>query len=502
MNEKILYGGWETPPRRGILGLGLGGTFALLGAGCVTIGLLGTNLIAALITGLATAIGVLLATRRDRYGKSVFDKVGEKMRFKFKKASKHNLYRSGPTGKPVFSGKNRLPGLLARSELTEFTDPLGHPFSLISYRGKPSQSVIVFEAIPDGIALVDQSEINLFVARFGDWLNLLNQDASIIAAQITIETAPDFGLKLALEINNNQAPNPPAFAEATMQEIKNIFPDGGSELKVFIALTFNNIFDGKAKSINNLGEEIGLKIPELKRTLESCGAAFVRPLANQELCEFTRAAYDPAAAPLIAAAKAAGEDSGLTWENAGPVSYAADWDWFIHDSGFSRTWQMANAPRSAITETTIAKLLSPNPKIIKKRVTLLYRTISPAKAASLADADLDKTKATAGSSNFRGTITARNEKSLANARERAAAEAAGSGLVDFGMLVTATVTDEQLKSEIETIVRDLGAAAHLSLRPVYGAQAGGFAACLPLGIVSENLRTLSSLSSKGGPGND
>ena len=72
-------------------------------------------------------------------------------------------------------------------------------------------------------------------------------------------------------------------------------------------------------------------------------------------------------------------------------------------------------------------------------------------------------------------------------------EASGAGLVNFGLLVTATVQAEEdlarARAAVETTLR---ASARLRLRPVYGAQDSAFAAALPLGIVLSDLLALPS----------
>jgi len=66
-------------------------------------------------------------------------------------------------------------------------------------------------------------------------------------------------------------------------------------------------------------------------------------------------------------------------------------------------------------------------------------------------------------------------------------EARGAGLVDFGMLITATVEQdgdhgEQLAQAAAT-VDTLAATARLAIRRVYGSQDSAFLAGLPLGLV-------------------
>ena len=65
----------------------------------------------------------------------------------------------------------------------------------------------------------------------------------------------------------------------------------------------------------------------------------------------------------------------------------------------------------------------------------------------------------------------------------ASEEASGAGLVNFGLLVTATVDDLEKEADARAAIDNLAATARLRLRPVYGSQDSAFAAALPLGLV-------------------
>jgi hypothetical protein len=65
----------------------------------------------------------------------------------------------------------------------------------------------------------------------------------------------------------------------------------------------------------------------------------------------------------------------------------------------------------------------------------------------------------------------------------AAKEARGAGLVNFGLLVTATVTSADRLDAARQAIDHLAPTARIQLRPVYGSQDSAFAAALPLGRV-------------------
>jgi len=110
----------------------------------------------------------------------------------------------------------------------------------------------------------------------------------------------------------------------------------------------------------------------------------------------------------------------------------------------------------------------------------LYRPIDAAKAAAIVEADVR-----AASFNLTTSTkpTARNMTAARAAAATAAEEAGGAGLVQFGMLVTATVLNSGQESDAKAAIDNLSATARLRLRVVHGSQDSAFAAALPLGLV-------------------
>ena len=141
---------------------------------------------------------------------------------------------------------------------------------------------------------------------------------------------------------------------------------------------------------------------------------------------------------------------------------------------------MSQAPRGNVQSGVLARLLAPHRDIARKRVTLLYRPVDAARAAAIVEADLRAAE-------FRATAStkpaARDTLAVRAAAATASEEAAGAGLVQFGMLVTATVTDPDRQADARAAVDNLAATARLRIRPVYGSQDSAFAAALPLGLV-------------------
>lgn len=442
--------------------------------------MMATNLVVALICGAVLAAVLWAMTRQDKHGRSLMTRFS--VRWAFARASKArtNLYRSGPLGSTPW-GTNQLPGIAAQTELSEWHDSWSRPFGMIHMPWK-NHFTIVFQGEPDGASLVDQSQVDLWVANWGQWLNALGSEPGVVAASVTIETAPDSGARLRREVQAASDPNAPELAKAVLRQIVADYPRGSATVKALIAITFRGQMreGGQKRSVNDVATDLASRIGNLSQQLSSTGAGAVRPLSAQEICEFVRVAYDPAAADAIAEARAEKEAIALDWGNVGPVGADTGWNFYRHDSGYSRTWQMSQAPRGEVYENILQRLLEPSPMVDRKRVTLLYRPIEPGRAAQLVETDLRQAGVRVSSTkNPSQRVMTERRSAEATARE----EARGAGLVNFGMVVTATVMDERDMPDAAAAIENLSASARLFLRPMNGAQDSGFAASLPLGLV-------------------
>jgi hypothetical protein len=203
-------------------------------------------------------------------------------------------------------------------------------------------------------------------------------------------------------------------------------------------------------------------------------------MSAQELCEVVRIAYDPPAASIIDEAHAAGSAVALTWGEVGPSATQASWDDYRHDSAFSASWTMTGAPRGSVNSSVLSRLLAPHGDIDRKRVSLLYRPMDSARAAAVVERDQNNANVRITSGNrpsARALVDARS------AAQTAQEEAPGAGLVNFGMVVTATVTNPARLPDAVAAVEQASGTARVLLRRAYGSQDTAFAASLPLGLV-------------------
>lgn len=478
------YGNWRRPQSAGLFGLGSGGTAVMMGGLVLVVlvtmaaGLLRGLALFAVLAGLLGSVAV-----KDSHGRSLAERTRIRLAWATARHRGAHLYRSGPLGYTAW-GTHQLPGIAASLRLSEHQDAYGRPFALL-YAPATNTYTVPLAASPDGAALVDRDQVDVWVSDWGHWLANLADEPGLQACQVSIETAPDSGHDLRTAVQAAIDPHAPAFATTMLRQVVDAYPVGSSITRAWVALTFSaaSPATGATRDPAAMGRDLGTRLPGLVDTLRATGAGAVRPLPARELCELVRVAYDPAAAPLIDQTHTIGstdDADALSWAQVGPVAAQAHWDGYRHDSGYSVTWAMSTAPRGVVQSSVLDRLLAPHPDIDRKRVTIVYRPIDAAKAAAIVEADLRAAEFVASASK---KPTARSVTAARAAAATAAEEAGGAGLVNFAVLVTATVTDPDRAPQARAAIDTLAATARLRLRPVYGGQPAAFAAALPLGLI-------------------
>ena len=475
------YGNWRRPTSPGLLGLGTVGTgLMFVGLFTILIVMMTRGLLAAFLTAVVFAAAILLLVTRDSHGRSVLSRTATRVGWLSARSRGSHLYRSGPLGRTEW-GTYQLPGIAAATRLSEHSDSYGRPFALV-YTPVTKTYAVVIGTEPDGASLVDPEQVDMWVADWGHWLATLADEPGLEGAAVTIETAPESGARLRREVELNIDPDAPPFAAQMLREVVATYPAGSSTVKAFVSLTFNAVSrkGAQPRKPDEMARELAARLPGLTGALQATGAGAAHPLSAQELCEAIRIAYDPAAAVLIDDAHAHGETPELLWTDVGPTAAQTSWDGYRHDSARSVTWAMTQAPRGSVQSNVLTRLLAPHRDVARKRVTLLYKPIDPARAAGMVEADLRAAE-------FRASATrkpqARDTLAVRAAASTAAEEAAGAGLVNFAILITATVLDPAKEADARAAIDNLAAAARLRIRPVFGSQDSAFAMALPLGLL-------------------
>lgn len=490
------YGNWRKPRSAGLYGLGSLGTKLMFGGliFIIVTYMVTDSLIKAGVVALVLGLMMLAVITKDSHDRSVLTRATARITWWRAVRNGSHLYQSGPLGRTQW-GTHQLPGLAAALRLSEHEDSYGRPFAMLFCPATATYAVGVV-AEPEGSSLVDTKEVDQRVAEWGAWLASLSDEPGLEAAAVTVETAPDSGVRLRREVEGRLDPDAPAFARDVLLSAMHNYPTGSSTVRAYITLTFSAAtrVDGKKRTQGEVGRDLAARLPGIVGRLNATGAGAVRPLSAQKLCEMVRVAYDPHAAQTIDDAYAADEVAALSWDEVGPAAAHATWDTYRHDGAFTVTWAMSDAPRGHVQSHILGRLLNPHPDIARKRVTLLYRPIDSANAAGLVEAD-------ANAASFRVTgaakPSARDSLALKYALATASEEASGAGLVNFGMLVSATVLDESLVKQARATVDSLAASSRIRLRTVYGAQDSAFAAGLPLGLIlPRHLRVPSTLQER------
>lgn len=484
------YGNWRRPTSAGIGPLGTVGTVLLLLGMIAVIGAMafgGLGPAVAVAAGLGLLVALLAV--RDRHHRSGIQRLTTRLGWARARSAGTHLYRSGPLGRAAW-GRFQLPGLAAASVLEEWEDCAGHSFAVI-HHPVTRHAAVVLIGEPDGASLVDEEQVDLWVAHWGAWLAALGHEPGLAAAAVTVETVPDYGHRLRAEIEGHLHERAPELARAMLSEVIGQAPLGAASVTAYVSLTYSlaGRGGGGRRGVEEFAREMAARLPGLAAGLQATGAGSVRPAGAAELCEAVRAAYDPLVRPLLDAAHAGGDPPVIRWSDVGPAAAQAGWGWYRHDGSVSVTWSMTEAPRGEVFSSVLADLLAPHPDVDHKRVTLLYRPVDAARAARLVEQD----KRNAG---FRAASSSRPSARLVLEQGAAALtaeeEARGAGLVGFAMLVTATVCDLEALDDpraavdlARAAVDNLAATARIHLRPVYGSQDSAFAAALPLGLVPE-----------------
>lgn len=480
-DRPVLYGNWRQPARAGLGRLSGAATAVLFVVLIVTVVVQASfGLVPAFCTALVSSGFLLVLIKKDRHGATVLQRIGERMMFRRARKRGFTLYRSGPAGKSPW-GTCQLPGVLASTRLAEFSDSWDRRFGVVAMP-RVGSFAVVLGCQPDGASLVDQEQIDLWVARWGMWLASLGQEQGLVGAQVVVETSPDSGTRLRQEIEANLVEDAPAVARQVMDEIQASYPSGTAAIRVFITLTYKSAArsGGQSRKVNEFGHDMSSRLPGLTASLAGTGAGVVWPLNADDIRRAVRIAYDPAAQSLFDAADLAGQTVDLSWSDCGPSGAEASWDRYVHDSGVSMTWTMSQAPKGMVQSDLLTRLIAPSDEIERKRVTLMLRPVSAARAAELVESDVNAARARAA--NMRRP-SAQAQVEQAKAERSAQEEAQGAGVENFGMIITATGRPSTDMDEIRATVEDLAASTRIQIRPAYGAQDAAFAAGLPLGIV-------------------
>lgn len=271
--ERISYGNLRPPRRPGVLGLGMaasvcGGIAAIV----VVVMLMFAGILAALVTLVVLTLVLLPLVIHGRDGHTGYEKILAATLFRRADRAGKTKYVSGVTGQTP-DGCTRLPGLLAATELVSGTDVYGEEFGVL-ITPAIEHYAIVFQTEATGAEMVNQSVTDNEVAHHGGWLAQLSQEADVVAAAVTVETAPDPGTRLVRMMNRHRQDDAPEFSVATMDEIAQKYPVASSSITTRVAVTFNGKprAGEQARSRADMLDYLARRLPGFRAGLTTTGA--------------------------------------------------------------------------------------------------------------------------------------------------------------------------------------------------------------------------------------
>ena len=407
--------------------------------------------------------------------------------YKKAKRRKTNLFRAGLLGisKSVHV-RTKLPNVLGTLKISEHEDSMRRRFAVIHHAN--GNLTVVMAAAPSGETLVDEYDFETKVALWGRIFEDVAQTPGLEWVTSTQQTSPDTGSRIRQEVTSHESAQASDLSRLVMRRVVADASGTGIKTSSWLTLTFvpTSMNTGMGKEKRAI-KQICTQLPELLvRVAESCSGA-VQLLTCDDLTRLVREAWDPEIEAVFEAADAQGRVVDVKWHEAGPVSFDAGWDRMNHDSGASVTLAMTAPPLNEMSSTRLRSLMAAHSDVPCKRVTMIYKVMDPVKATETSERDVDKSS-NALKMNKRPTEA--KKSILAKARKTAAEVAEGAALMDFGVVITATVpqgpdVDERLE-QARAAARSAAGSSSIQVRDAYGAQAFAFAMGLPLGIVPES----------------
>lgn len=439
--------------------------------------------------GYMLVVGLIawIASVRDVHGTNYFMRRKEKRMYKKARRRKTNLFRTGllNVSKSAHT-RTKLPNVLGTLKVSVHEDSTRRRFGIIHHSN--GNLTVVMALAPSGETLVDEYDFEGKVALWGRMFEDAAQTPGLEWVTTTLQTSPDTGSRIHQEVTSHESAHASELSRQIMRRVVADASGTGVKTSTWLTLTFvpasmNTGINKEERAI----KQICTSLPELLvKVAESCSGA-VQLLTPGDLTRLVREAWDPEIEAVFDAAAAQGRVVDVEWHEAGPVSFDAGWDRMNHDSGASSSLTMTAPPLNEMLSTRLRSLMAAHSDVPCKRVTMIYKVMDPVKATETSERDVDK----ASNALKMGKRPTEAKKSvLAKARKTAAEVAEGAALMDFGMVITATVpqgdeVDERLE-QARAAAKAAAGSSSIQVRDAFGAQAFTLAMGLPLGIVPES----------------
>lgn len=493
------YGNIGTPRRARTLGLSMASIAVVLGGVIVAFAMMLLFRVPVTFAAIALGIAVLVAFIMEggrRQGRSRPERIVASTAFRRAERRGATTYVAGPTSN-LPDGGFRAPGLLASTEMLEGKDHFGRPFAFL-WDPQKRTGTVFFSTAGSGSGLRDQEAIDYLVSGWAGYLSEASRTLSLEQVAATIQTTYDPGERLprAVEAGRSFADRESVstFASGAVDDIVGETNTGVDRIDPRVAVTFTaagSKEDGiDPRSSAQLLSEVSIHVPTLLERLELAGGGAVALPTAQDVIDATYVAYNPETALAVEQARLSGAGTGLGWHDVGPSYAKAERSHYEHASGFSQSFQVWQAPAGIFRENSLAAIMSPDEISEQKRVTILYRPLSPAMSEqrskqATSDAEYEI--------NQKGRRSSRAQQLVFDrARTTEAEVAGGAALVRFSIVITVTVNDRNLMRRVPSTVKNAcSTGIQLNVRSADGNEDAAFAIGLGLGIVPAKHATFS-----------
>ena len=397
-------------------------------------------------------------------------------------------YRPGPSSE-ITDGSYRLPGPLAASRCDDYIDSHGNSFGMVwdPYR---RTGTVFFSVAAPGNQLFDQADIDRMVSEWALFQSESGILSSIVQVAASVVTTRDTGQRLPAAVAAQRAQakdeDVPAMARSAMDDVLAVENRSIPRIEHVVSLTFSGQASREeglqARSREQLAEEIATVMDSFNRIIEAAASGSTQPMTAADITDHFYVAYNPKLADAVDKARMSEGATGIRWEDSGPTYAEAFKDYYEHSEFYSKTFQQWKAPAALFQEDSLRTLLEPDLGIERKRVTLLYRPMTPDRSQSTAmdilhDAEFD--------TNQRGRKASSVSKATQDKAARTEAELAnGAVLVPFSMMVTVTTDDPDRFARISAETkRKASTGVHIGVREATYTHDSAFALGLGAGLV-------------------
>ena len=461
--------------RTGLGGLSMKTTLTLL-SGMVTFvlfSLVGATKAAFLVVLPAT--GIIAAITYIKIGGRNLAEIAQMVVQDMLRNNRQEQYYVSGGFSDVPYGAYQLPGMLAATRLAVGKDHRGEEFAVI-VDDNFAEATVVLDVQLSGQSAVTQDERNVMTASWGSWLASLSLSGDIRSASVTVATFPSSGELVRQEVNRIVVDDAPAIAKQILAEAADELSAGLPEISAHVAVTFK--ISREQLQDDAFLDVLATRLPALIDPLVWAGM-LAEPMNQDKLCARVHTAFNPASEVDFEQLGVQGVSHGMGWGDIGPSMAVTERSLLRHESVISRTWEMTQAPRANFEDRVLTRLLAPHPRLLRKRVTLVYRPFEAGAGARRVEAEHQDALVAANAG--RGAVSARAEVRLEQTQASRRAQARGAQLGRYSLFVTTTVDDESKLRAVNEDVSQLAATSGIRLKVAARQQDTAFTACLGVG---------------------